>query len=446
MDISPKFSYNKSMRGKIVFLILSFFLFFIPFSFSQTDFGYLEEPEEKGFFLDYAYFKEGGSNDWRLEVYYKIFNHKLTFVKDEDRFKASYEIEMVLFSKNKQFTANSQEEEYMVDSYQETQSSVNFLINQINLYLPEGKYKLKVKLIDHNSNQVTKSEQQIILPSLKGNKPILSGLELVRSADESQDSTKFTKRGKEVIPSVSDLFGDPEALFWVYLELYNHKALVAEDHLLIYKLEAADKSIALVDTSRVTLLPSAGQVFYDLKKIEIGVIPDGFYTLWVRLLNENGKERAKAQKELKIEWSLLYQVKTDYHKAVDLLRYVASGKEQKELKEAKEEERDKKWLEFWKSKDPTPDTPENELKEEYYKRIRYANEHFRIYDKEGYKTDMGMVYIKFGTPDEVDRHPFELSTRAYQVWYYYRLNRRFLFVDVTGYGEYELQYPYDGRR
>jgi len=84
--------------------------------------------------------------------------------------------------------------------------------------------------------------------------------------------------------------------------------------------------------------------------------------------------------------------------------------------------------------------------EEYYKRIKYANEHFGIYDKEGYKTDMGLVYVKFGPPDEIDRHPFELDVRAYQVWYYYRLNRKFLFVDVNGYGEYELRYPYDGRR
>jgi len=453
MDISPKFSYNKSMKGKIVFLVLSFFLFFIPFSFSQTDFGYLEEPEEKGFFLDYAYFSENGSvgkegkgDNWRLELYYKIFNHKLTFVKDQDRFKASYEIEMVLFSKNKQFTASSYDEEYMVDSYQETQSYASFLINQIDLSVPEGEYKLSFKLIDHNSNQVIESEKKISLPSLKGNEPVFSGLELARSVKEDQDSSKFTKRGKEVIPSVSHIFGDSESLLWIYFELYNLNIIAAKDYLLIYELEAADKSIVFKDTSRTTLLPLAAQVFYDFKKIGISEIPEGSYTLRLKLLDKKGKDRAKAQKELKIEWSLLYQVKTDYPKAVDLLRYVALGKELKELKEAKEEERVKKWLDFWKSKDPTPDTPENELKDEYYKRVKYANEHFRIYNKEGYKTDMGMVYIKFGPPDEVDRHPFELSSRAYQIWYYYRLNRRFLFVDVTGYGEYELQYPYDGRR
>jgi GWxTD domain-containing protein len=448
------------MKTKVTFsrwihfgLILSSFLFFIPRVFSQTDFGYLEEPEEKGIFLDYAYFlengstgKEGQEDKWRLEVYYKVFNQKLTFVKEQDRFKASHEVEIVLFSKNKQFTASSHEEEYMVESYQETQSSSNFLINQVNLSVPAGEYKLSFKLIDHNSKQVLKSEQQISIASLKSNEPAFSSIELARNVKESQDSPKFIKRGKEVIPSVSNIFGDPENFLWIYSELYNFKSLRAEEYLLIYELEASNKTIVLKDTTKTSLLTTTDQGFYDFKKIKISEIKDGTYTLCLKLLNKEGKVRAKAQKELNIEWSLLYQVKNNYPKAVELLRYVASDKELKELKEAKEEDRTKKWMDFWKSKDPTPDTPENELMEEYYKRVKYANEHFGIYDKEGYKTDMGMVYIKFGPPDEMDRHPFELSTRPYLVWYYYRLNRKFLFIDVTGYGEYELQYPYNGKR
>ncbi len=445
MDISEGFNYNGNMKRMIIFIVLAFLLSLNSYSFSQTDFGYQEDLEKEGFFLDYAYFKGSGKDDWRLEVYYRIFNHKLTFVKDEERFRASYEIEIALFSKNKQFTASSHEEEYIVETYQETQSTENFLINQLNLYLPEGDYKLRVKLIDHNSNQVSQLEKQIYLPSRETHKIIFSGLELARSVKEDVDSSKFSKRGKEVIPSVSAFFGDPQNFLWVYLELYNLKLSGTLDYLLLYELEAVNKSIVFKDTSETTLMPSADEVFYEFKKIQIENIPGGSYTLRVRLTDKRGREIAKVHKDLNIVWSLLYQVKTEYLKAVDLLRYVANSKELEELKEAKEGERVTKWLEFWKSKDPTPDTPENELRDEYYKRVRYANQHFRIYDKEGYKTDMGMVYIKFGPPDEIDRHPFELSSRAYQIWYYYRLNRRFLFVDVTGYGEYELQYPYDGR-
>ena len=336
------------MKTKITFsrwihfgLVLSSFLFFIPRAFSQTDFGYPEEREEVVVFSDYAYFSENGSagkegeeDNWRLEVYYKVFNHRLTFVKEQDKFKASYEVEIVLFSKNKQFTASSQEEEYVVEGYQETQSSSSFLINQVDLSVPAGEYKLSLKLIDHNSKQVLKSEQQISVVSLKSNDPAFSGIELARDVKENQDSSKFTKRGREVIPSVSGIFGDPEPLFWIYFELYNFKPLRTEDHLIIYELEASNKAVVLRDTSRIPLQPATDQSFYDFKEIKIGELKDGTYTLRLKLVNKEGRVKAKAQKELNIEWSLLYQVKNNYPKAVDLLRYVASDKELKELKEA----------------------------------------------------------------------------------------------------------------
>src|SRR5262249_7462405 len=58
---------------------------------------------------------------------------------------------------------------------------------------------------------------------------------------------------------------------------------------------------------------------------------------------------------------------------------------------------------FWLRRDPTPDTEENEFKEEHYRRLAYANEHFAS-GVPGWKTDRGMIYIKFGPPDEVDAH------------------------------------------
>ncbi len=434
------------MKVKIAFLFPALFLFFLPFAFSQTDFGYQEEPEKQDVFVDYAYFRDG--DNWRLEIYYKIFNDKMTFVKDQDKFKASHEIELILFYKGQQYTASSHEEEFAVDAYQETQSATAFLTNQVNLFVPAGEYKLSFTLNDHNSNRVSKSEQMITLPSTRIDEPLFSGLELARSVEESKDSSKFTKRGEKIIPSVSDLFGDPEGFFWIYFELYGiPPALRAEDYRLGYELEGSNKAIILRDTSSAALLPAFDQTLYGFKKIDLSSVPDQACTIRLKLFDRGGNLIAKAQKDLKVEWSPLYQVNTNWDRAVDLLRYVALDKELKELRETKgKEERIKKWRDFWKSKDPTPDTPENELMEEYYKRIKYANEHFGIYDKEGYKTDMGLVYIKFGPPDEVDRHPFELDVRAYQIWYYYRLNRKFLFVDVNGYGEYELRYPYDGRR
>jgi hypothetical protein len=54
---------------------------------------------------------------------------------------------------------------------------------------------------------------------------------------------------------------------------------------------------------------------------------------------------------------------------------------------------------------------------------------------------MGMVYIIFGTPNNIERHPFDIDARPYEIWTYYENNREFIFVDISGFGDYRLQTP-----
>lgn len=80
-------------------------------------------------------------------------------------------------------------------------------------------------------------------------------------------------------------------------------------------------------------------------------------------------------------------------------------------------ERERFIQEFWERRDPTPGTPENEFKEEHYRRIAYANEHFQeAQGLAGWKTDRGRVYITYGPPDEKESHPS--ATPPYEQWLY----------------------------
>ena len=69
-----------------------------------------------------------------------------------------------------------------------------------------------------------------------------------------------------------------------------------------------------------------------------------------------------------------------------------------------DEEREQFIEQFWLRRDPTPDTEENEFKEEHYRRIAYANEHYAS-GIPGWKTDRGRIYIIYGPPDEIESHP-----------------------------------------
>ncbi|GAC1652226.1 MAG: hypothetical protein NVS9B15_12740 [Acidobacteriaceae bacterium] len=87
------------------------------------------------------------------------------------------------------------------------------------------------------------------------------------------------------------------------------------------------------------------------------------------------------------------------------VRWIITDDEMSALKQLSNQEEFDNFVEqFWLRRDPTPDTPENEFREEHYRRIAYANEHFAA-GKQGSLTDRGQIYIKFGKPDEIDSHP-----------------------------------------
>lgn len=120
------------------------------------------------------------------------------------------------------------------------------------------------------------------------------------------------------------------------------------------------------------------------------------------------------------------------------LVYVASAEETKHLRSVPRGERERAWRDFWRKKDKSPTTEQNEREEEYFARIDYAQDHFGHADR-GYLSDRGHVYVRYGPPDQVDSRPFDIDSPSYEVWYYYRANKRFEFVDRFGAGEYVLR-------
>ena len=96
------------------------------------------------------------------------------------------------------------------------------------------------------------------------------------------------------------------------------------------------------------------------------------------------------------------------------LCYIISDNEKAAFKRLhNDEERREFAIQFWLRRDPTPDTPENEYKEEHYRRIAYADHHYAS-DVPGWKTDRGMVYIRLGAPDEIDAS----DAGSPEVWHY----------------------------
>src|SRR5215813_6981131 len=111
---------------------------------------------------------------------------------------------------------------------------------------------------------------------------------------------------------------------------------------------------------------------------------------------ERRKKEAKLRKELE----------TPYRKWLNEdVAYIISDEERTAFKRLQTDEEREQFIEqFWLRRDPTPDTIENEFKEEHYRRIAYANEQFAS-GIPGWKTDRGRIYITYGPPDEKETHP-----------------------------------------
>ncbi len=140
------------------------------------------------------------------------------------------------------------------------------------------------------------------------------------------------------------------------------------------------------------------------------------------------------------------------------MAYIITDVERKAFKAlTTDEDREYFIKDFWLFRDPTPGTPENEFKDEHYRRIAYANEHFAGPNGlPGWKTDRGRIYITYGPPDEIEDHSSggfyqrpaaegggTTSTFPFQQWRYKFIqgvgnNIIIEFVDPTNTGEFRM--------
>ncbi|HTV82828.1 MAG TPA: GWxTD domain-containing protein [Acidobacteriaceae bacterium] len=165
----------------------------------------------------------------------------------------------------------------------------------------------------------------------------------------------------------------------------------------------------------------------------------------------SSKERFKQQKELRNELSETYKKWLN-----EDVRWIITPEERKAfLSLTNDEERDAFIEQFWRRRNPNPDSPDNTFRDEYYRRIAYANEHFAA-GEPGWMTDRGMIYIKFGPPDSIDSHPSgglydrpidegggETDTFPFEDWHYRYIpgigeNINIEFVDSCMCGDYEM--------
>jgi len=411
-------------------------IFLFVVIFSTVLFAQLENKENLSsshikYYQDFLNFL-GDNNKTRLDIFIQVPYNEVQFIKTGNGYEAAYTITISVYDPNKEnlITEKIWNEKITTISFPQTTMEENFKLSYKSIELIPGRYFIRTALLDKDSSEEFSSENAFTIRDL-AKEPSISDLMLIAQRNVVEGNSK-------IIPNVSrDVVVDKTGIPF-FFEIY---ADSVEDVNIEFTVADIDNNVQFQDSVLKHLQEGRNQVFHTINKFTLNL---GKYLLGVYVRDLKGEMICFATKSFGSRWSGVPKSITDLGKAIDQLIYIANPDEIHKIENAKtNEDKAKYFMEFWKSKDPTPDSEDNRVFEEYYKRVAYANENFSNYT-EGWRSDRGMVLILLGIPDNIDRHPFEYYSKPYEIWQYYDLNRSFTFLDETGFGDYRLTTPLSG--
>ncbi len=362
----------------------------------------------------------------RFYIYLKTAFDELTFVRQDSVFKASYEVSLIIADKkNFQVDGKVWQEEVVAHNFQQTNTRKTFSLSYQKFDLEPGDYKLSIGFTDLESKQTRTIKQKIKLKDLKKTKLAVSEVAFVRNLEVDSLGVKSFS------PEVADYLLDLSNNLFAYFEIYS-KDEKKENYEISYTIKNSKGKKVFQDKYQRRMDGSRTLEYFSLAKRNLS---QGQYELKLKVIQ--GRKGSETAKKFIVRWADLPSTLADINLAIQQLKYIADKKEWDKLKKTDKGEKLKAFKEFWRKRDPSPGTSKNERMEEYYNRIAYADQNFGGF-REGWKSDMGMIFIIFGPPSDIDRHPFDTGSKPYEIWYYYSINRHFTFQDRTGFGDYRL--------
>jgi GWxTD domain-containing protein len=380
-------------------------------------------------------FKSDSSDKGRLDIYFQIPYPEINFVKEGEQYVGRIEISATVLTQEKQeLWQTSQTVELRLKNFAQTISHRLSTLKRFSTDLLPGKYELLLQVTDNASKKIATLHKSVVVKDFDIDSLAVSDLMLVHRMDV--DGTR-----KNIMPNLTGALAKELNGFYFFFEIYNRIQLDSVQ--LLCKFVNQKKEVIAQRAKSELLSGNRTQMTW---QIDTPALAAGQYMFFIEAtgyskVNPSVTVHTSSSRTCLVRIKDLPLTVTDIDKAIDQLQYIAKGSEIDYIKEAAtQEERQKRFLEFWAKRDPDPKTSQNELMEEYYARVAYANRNFKQY-MEGWKTDRGMVLIRFGLPQNVERHPFDSESKPYEIWYYYDQNRQFIFVDETGFGDYRLQFP-----
>jgi GWxTD domain-containing protein len=309
-----------------------------------------------------------------------------------------------------------------VPSFESTRSPNAVVLERRNFATPPGSYDIRVAVEDLDAQEESSASERITVPDHSKVPVGFADLEL-GVADSAGSFTPVPTRrlglNVALLAARAVLF-DRRPGTWPRHYSFRHR--IRDEH--------GDE--LLTGVQDVTLQRSAEPVVIRPEKPDLFL---GSYVFEVELAE--GQSKWRVERSFEVEESGPPRGK-EFERMLEPLAYIAESGEIDHLRSLPPEQQANGWEEFWKRRDPTPETSRNEAMLEFFRRVHYAEEHFQGYGP-GWRSDMGRIYIRYGPPDQVESRPATAQNPPLEIWYYNRPYRRLIFEDREGFGRYVLR-------
>ena len=418
-------------------LLIIFFLL-CPIIFGQNGFNSRKEipvfrPEVQTQFLIHKI-----QNNYQITYLYKIPFSRIHFEKVNDHFESQFELTIEVKNKNDKLVKREFVKDKIISfNFDETISNKKFLENFVTLSLIADTYTFQVIFEDKLTNR--QSPQKPLTLEINDSTKKYSPILVEKKIYQNDSSAKFIVANfsrnipfsKELYNMIilSDKFESDKnyaVKFFQSDSLYFAKKIMS-NILGMPRFEKQDDVVTVLFDSSFILY---GLILNDVNKN----LEEGLYS--VKIFSEDEKELDSFQ--IDVKWFNKPFSLADADFALEMISFIESEKFQSNLRESSlpSEELLKQ---FWKTKDPTPNTSFNELMEVFYERVDYAESNFRnLSGVSGAKTDRGKIYISNGNPDRIDRG-VNYNGKITETWYYENPKRIFIFIDNRGDGSFKLE-------
>jgi len=368
----------------------------------------------------------------RLLVLAQFLYDDIHFIKsDTSGYDGELELLLAVYDMKKRVVVSKTMKKTLnVKEFKLTNSRELQFLMKTTIDVPSGEYILLARSTDLNTNKSIQRKVQLNLQEYKDVTLKLGGIIFLQ--DVVMDTANHIR---EIQPIFGNNFTLRKGYFYVDYDLYC-KDIPAEVSLL-HEIEDEDEEIEW-DTTIVKKIDK--HVTSQILKIDKSKLTRNRYKLYV--VAKTGEFSTEISRNFSFFWSDVPYTDEDINNALRQMMYILPPDSLEKYLEASLPEKQAFFKRFWAARDPDPSTAVNELKNEYFKRVNFANRNFTAFGTEGWLTDRGRILIKFGYPDDIERHPFDMDSKPYEVWRYYNLRKIFVFVDRTGFGDYRLDPNY----